>query len=50
MNKVLQNLTEKNLIAYCGTPTEKASEFFDLLLKSVMENGASILTLLTLIM
>ena len=41
IHKRLENVPGRPVISNCGAPTEKASEFLDFHLKSVMQNGAS---------
>ena len=41
INKRLENVPGRPIISICGAPTEKASEFLDFHLKSIMQNGAS---------
>ena len=41
IHKRLENVPGRPIISSCGAPTEKASEFLDFHLKSIMQNGAS---------
>ena len=41
IHKRLENVPERPVISNCGAPTEKASEFLDFHLKTIMQNGAS---------
>ena len=41
IHKRLKNVPSRSVISNCGTPTEKASEFLDHHLKSVMQIGRS---------
>ena len=41
IHKHLENVPGRPIISSCGVPTEKASEFLDFHLKSIMQNGAS---------
>ena len=41
IHKHLENVPGRSIISNCGALTEKASEFLDSHLKSVMQNGAS---------
>ena len=41
IHKRLENFPEWPIISNCGAPTEKASEFLDFDLKSIMQNGGS---------
>ena len=40
-HKRLENVSGRSIISNCGAPTEKASEFIDFHLKSIMHNGTS---------
>ena len=40
-HKRLENVSGRPTISNCGAPTEKASEFIDFHLKSIMHNGTS---------
>ena len=41
IHKRLENIPERAIISNRGAPTEKATEFLDFHLKSIMQNGAS---------
>ena len=41
IHKRLENVPERPVISNCEAPTEKASEFPDFHLKTIMQNGAS---------
>ena len=41
IHKRLGNVPGRPIISNCGAPTEKASEFLDFHLKSILQNGAS---------
>ena len=41
IHKRLENFPERPITSNCGDPTEKASEFLDFHLKTIMQNGAS---------
>ena len=41
IHKRLENVPGRPVISNCGAPTEKASEFLNFHLKSIMQNGAS---------
>ena len=41
IHKRLENVPGRPIISSCGAPTEKASEFLNFHLKSIMQNGAS---------
>ena len=41
IHKRLENVPGRPVISNCGASTEKASEFLDFHLKSIMQNGAS---------
>ena len=41
IQKSSENVPGRPTISNCGAPTEKASEFLDFHLKSIMQNGAS---------
>ena len=40
-HKRLENVPGRPIISNCKVPTEKASQFLDFHLKSIMQNGAS---------
>ena len=41
IHKRLENVPERQIISNCGASAEKASEFLDFYLKSIMQNGGS---------
>ena len=41
IHKRLENVPGRPITSNCGAPTEKASEFLDFHLKSIMQNGGS---------
>ena len=41
MDKRLENVPGRPIISNCGAPTEKASEFFDYHLESIVQNRPS---------
>ena len=41
IHKRLENVPGRPIISNCEVPNEKASEFLDFYLKSIMQNGAS---------